>query len=63
MTIQRQYESIGGSYEQAARVMKLDNLIDRYVCRFKESKLRFDQRNRRQRQPSAILFDNNRIPL
>ena len=37
MTLQQLYEQIGGSYEQAARVMKVDKLIDRYVCRFEES--------------------------
>ena len=37
MTLQQLYEQIGGSYEQAARVMKVDKLIDRYVCRFEDS--------------------------
>ncbi len=31
MTIQELYAKIGGNYEQAQKIMKLDKLIDRYV--------------------------------
>ena len=31
MTIQELYAKIGGNYEQAVRVMKMDRLIDKYV--------------------------------
>ena len=31
MTIQELYAKIGGDYEQAAKIMKMDKLIDRYV--------------------------------
>ena len=31
MTIQELYEKIGGNYEQAQKIMKMDKLIDRYV--------------------------------
>lgn len=34
MTIQELYAQIGGNYEQAQRVMKMDKLIDRYVRKF-----------------------------
>lgn len=39
MTIQQLYDYIGGSYEQAVRVMRIDKLIDRYVCRFEDSNI------------------------
>ena len=31
MTIQELYAKIGGNYEQAQKIMKMDKLIDRYV--------------------------------
>ena len=37
MTIKELYETIGGNYEQALRVMKMDKLIDRYVRKLKSS--------------------------
>ena len=37
MTIQELYAEIGGSYEQAVKIMKLDKMIDRYVRRLKSS--------------------------
>lgn len=37
MTIQELYAQIGGNYEQAQRVMKMDKLIDRYVRKFPAS--------------------------
>lgn len=37
MTLQELYEQIGGNYEQAQRVMKMDKLIDRYVRKLKNS--------------------------
>ena len=37
MTIPELYEMIGGNYEQALRVMKMDKLIDRYVRKLKSS--------------------------
>lgn len=39
MTIQELYSEIGGNYEQALRVMKMDKLIDRYVRKLKNSSL------------------------
>ncbi len=37
MTIQELYAKIGGNYEQAQRVMKMDKLIDRYVRKLASS--------------------------
>ena len=39
MTIQELYAAIGGNYEQAVRVMKMDRLIDKYVRKFESSGL------------------------
>ena len=39
MTIQELYNAIGGNYDQAVRVMKLDRLIDKFVRRLKDSKV------------------------
>ena len=37
MTISELYETIGGNYAQAQRVMKMDKLIDRYIRKLKSS--------------------------
>ena len=37
MTIQELYAKIGGNYEQAVKVMRMDKLIDRYVRKFPAS--------------------------
>ena len=37
MTLKELYTMIGGNYDQAVRVMKMDKLIDRYVRKFKNS--------------------------
>ena len=37
MTIQELYATMGGDYDQAVRVMKMDKLIDRYVRKLKNS--------------------------
>ena len=37
MTIQELYAKIGGSYDQAVRVMSKDKLIDKYIRKFKNS--------------------------
>ena len=37
MTIQELYAKIGGSYDQAVRVMNKDKLIDKYVRKLKNS--------------------------
>ena len=37
MTLKELYALIGGDYDQAVRVMKMDKLIDRYVRKFKNS--------------------------
>lgn len=34
MTLQELYESIGGSYESAKRVMQLDKLIERFILKY-----------------------------
>lgn len=34
MTLQELYEEIGGSYEQAARVLRVDKLIDKHIRKF-----------------------------
>lgn len=39
MTIRELYDRMGGSYEHACKVMKMDKLIDRYVRRFKDSQV------------------------
>lgn len=39
MTIRELYSEIGGNYDQAVRVMKMDKLIDRYVRKLKNSSL------------------------
>ena len=37
MTLKELYAMIGGNYDQAVRVMKMDKLIDRYVRKLKNS--------------------------
>ncbi len=37
MTLQELYAKIGGNYEQAQRIMKMDKLIDRYIRKLKNS--------------------------
>ena len=37
MTIQELYTLIGGNYEQAQRVLKMDKMIDKYIRRLKSS--------------------------
>ena len=37
MTIRELYDSIGGSYEHAVQVMKMEKLIDRYIRKLKNS--------------------------
>ncbi|MBR6090319.1 MAG: Hpt domain-containing protein [Anaerolineaceae bacterium] len=37
MTLEELYKEIGGNYEQAQRVMKMDKLIDRYIKKLKSS--------------------------
>jgi HPt (histidine-containing phosphotransfer) domain-containing protein len=37
MTVQELYAKIGGNYEQAQKVMKMDKLIDRYVRKLASS--------------------------
>ena len=39
MTIRELYDAIGGNYDQAVRVMKMDRLIDKYVRKLKNSRL------------------------
>ena len=39
MTIQELYSNIGGSYDQALRIMKSDRLIDKYVRKFEASRV------------------------
>ena len=37
MTIRELYDNIGGNYDHAVRVMKMEKLIDRYVRKLKKS--------------------------
>ena len=37
MTVQELYAKIGGNYEQAQKIMKMDKLIDRYVRKLASS--------------------------
>lgn len=37
MTIRELYDTIGGNYDQAVRVMKSDRLIDKYIRKLKSS--------------------------
>ena len=37
MTLQEMYDNIGGSYEQAARVLRVDKLIDKHIRKFKDN--------------------------
>ena len=37
MTIQELYAQIGGNYEQAQRVLRMDKLIDRYIRKLPDS--------------------------
>lgn len=34
MTLQELYQNIGGSYEQATRVLRMDRLIDKHIRKF-----------------------------
>ena len=34
MTVQELYESIGGSYESARRILQMDRMIDRFIRKF-----------------------------
>lgn len=37
MTIQELYAKIGGNYDQAVKIMKMDKLIDRYIRKFQNT--------------------------
>jgi HPt (histidine-containing phosphotransfer) domain-containing protein len=37
MTLQELYQSIGGDYEQALRVLRMDKLLDKHVRKFTKS--------------------------
>ena len=37
MTLQELYDNIGGSYEQATRVLRVDKLIDKHIRKFTKS--------------------------
>lgn len=37
MTVRELYDEIGGNYDQAIRVMKMDKLIDKHIRRLKNS--------------------------
>ena len=37
MTLQELYESIGGSYEQALRVLRVDKLVDKHIRKFEKN--------------------------
>ena len=37
MTIKELYEYIGGDYEQAMRVLRVEKLIDKHVCKFPQN--------------------------
>jgi len=37
MTLQELYESIGGNYEQALRVLRVDKLVDKHIRKFEKN--------------------------
>lgn len=37
MTLQELYENIGGSYEQAMRVLRVEKLVDKHIRKFAEN--------------------------
>jgi len=57
MTIQELYEQAGGSYAHAARIIKLDKLIERYVCLFEESRLMEKLNNAAKTMDAAGIFE------
>ena len=39
MTLEELYARIGGNYEHAKQIMKMDKLIDKYICKLKNSEV------------------------
>lgn len=58
MTIQELYNAIGGNYDQAVRVMKLDRLIDKYVRRLKDSKVDEKLAEAGEAMDAGMLFES-----
>ena len=58
MTLQELYTEMGGNYDQAVRVMKMDKLIDRYVRRLKDSRLDEGLNEAMETMDPVKLFEN-----
>ena len=57
MTLQELYRNIGGSYEQAARVLRIDKLIDKHIRKFTKNQVVERLLDAGKRRDPAEMFD------
>lgn len=57
MTLQELYRNIGGSYEQAARVLRIDKLIDKHIRKFTKNQVVEKLLDAGKRRDPAEMFD------
>ena len=58
MTIRELYDTIGGNYDQAVRVMKSDRLIDKYIRKLKSSNVGEMLEKAGQSMDATALFES-----
>ena len=58
MTLQELYQSIGGDYEQALRVLRMDKLIDKHIRRLPNNKVFEEMAAAGQSMDETQLFES-----
>jgi HPt (histidine-containing phosphotransfer) domain-containing protein len=58
MTIKELYEEIGGNYDQAVKIMKLDKLIDRHIRKFTNSAMMENMRTAAVSMDAMAMFES-----
>ncbi len=58
MTLEELYREIGGSYEQAQRVLRIDRLIDKHIRKFAESDVMSELLAQRTAPDGAKIFES-----
>jgi HPt (histidine-containing phosphotransfer) domain-containing protein len=58
MTTQELYEIIGGNYEQALKIMRMDKMINKYVLKLKDSNVYESLMAAGDSMDAAALFDS-----
>lgn len=57
MTLQELYQDIGGSYDQAVRIMRMDKLIDKHIRKFTKNGVVENLLNAGQAMDPTALFE------